>query len=165
MKSLLIMIFAFVLLASCDRADRKANRMQRGNGRWNMTKWEKIAYDTTGKVLYDSIYTDIGEIIFFQRSSVNALFEYYEGVMKLSRMPVGMQVYRIEYYTDGLRFQIMSNNIPIEFSSYNVNKVFSVRKRGMHRQELEYVAANGNIQIGPKTNQVTYVEKLTLVKD
>ncbi len=165
MKKLVIVAASLLLLAACDKADLKANRLQRGNGRWNMTQWEKIAYDSTGKVLYDSIYTDIGEIIFFQEGSLNALYDYYVGVMKLSSLPVGMQVYRIEYYTDGLRFHIMSGDVPNDFSSYNINKVFNVRKRGRHRQELEYVSANGNLPTGPNTNQITYVEKLTLVKD
>lgn len=147
-----VIIFFFVLLCiflSCDKGDIKANRLQRGNGRWNMSTWEKIGYNADGTVQYDSVFHNIGEIIFFQDGSLNALYDYYSGVMKLNLLPVGQQVYRIEYYDDGNRFHIASDGVPVELQHYNINKLYTVVKNRRNKQELIYIKSDGNIPLGP----------------
>ncbi len=161
---ILILFGASALYTSCSKADMKENHLCRGNGKWNITQWQKIQYDSLGKVIWDSTYTDLGELNFFKTGSLNALYDYRVGVMYLKQMPELERLYRFEYFSDGNRFNIMLDG-KLSDPSKNIAKFYSVQKDGRNKKILVYVKADANVPTTTTSNQLLYKEILTIEKD
>ncbi|MDZ4756734.1 MAG: hypothetical protein SGJ10_01170 [Bacteroidota bacterium] len=161
---IVVFFIVSVIYTSCEKADMKENRLCRGNGKWNITQQERIAYDSVGAVLWDSISTDLGELNFFKEGSLDALYDYRVGVMYLKQMPELERLYRFEYFTDGNRFNIKLDGTLID-PSKDIARFYSVKYDGYRKKELVYVKSDGNRPITTNSSQLYYKEILTIEKD
>ena len=128
----------------CDKADIKANTLHRGNGRWTIEKVEQQTFDENGTVTGDTSVEDIGEIIFFRDGSINALYDYYPAIISLTKNDSADRVFRIEYYTDGKRFDL-SNDNGLNHGWLDVlSRVYTVEKAGRNKYVLISTTSDGS---------------------
>lgn len=143
--------FVLMTLIACEKEDQAANKLHSGSGIWNLKEYNYAEYDTLGNIVSETILNDVGTFVFFQSTSLSALFGYYQGVFIVndSLSKIG---YTLEYMIDGRRAHIMSYSGPV-----GVGGLYSVEKFGGHKQIWSAVTLNDNLRY-----ENTIASKLTL---
>ena len=148
-------------LASCDLADQKANRMHNGTGVWLIEQIDIITYDSNGTVLNDSVIDEPGELIFFSTGSLNALFDYYQGLyIDYGPDSVPRQTIQMEYYIDAKRADIRLSSDPLA-----IGGLYNVEKFGRSRQEWARNTYNENYTNLMHSRTVLHLRKNKSFKD
>lgn len=164
MKYTWIGILAFAaLLSSCDKGDQRARDLYRGDGRWSIDRFEVQTFDEFGNMTGDYLTTDLGEIIFYRTGSIDALYDYYPAMINLTKNDPGYRVWRIEYYNDGDRFDILFDDGQKYQWLEPLCRTYSVEKHTRNTFILVSIAVDTN---RPYTQQsITTITRLTITKE
>lgn len=131
-------LYAFILsvalffLNSCERNERLANVMSAGSGIWLIEKVHYTNYDTTGNVTLDSVVNNMGELVFFDSSTLGELFNY-NACVYIQYDSIGKPIasYPCEYFTDKYRFDI-------RYGPGIISRTYTVEDWGTNKQTWSY---------------------------
>lgn len=147
----LLLVIAF---SACERNDRLANRLSSGSGIWNIDEIEHIYYDTTGAVAVDTSQHNLGEIIFFDSPTLDALFDYNACTISSLDANGHYHATPCEFFMDGNRFEIRD-------AGAFYSKVYTVEKWNGGTLVVNFVQAFNNY---PGVSDISYKMVLTLKK-
>jgi hypothetical protein len=130
------------LFSACEKNDLLADKMSSGDGIWIVEKIQYTNYDTTGAVISDSTQENVGEFIFFDSPTLNALYDYNACVyMHYGATEADITAYPCEFYTDKIRFDIL-DGFPL------ISHTYTVVDWGSQKQEWVYTQNGFNVS-GP----------------
>jgi hypothetical protein len=145
------LLFAFSLLIGCDKADIKVKKLYHGDGTWTIESIHYEYYDSTGKnIIHDSTLTDVGEMIFFRTTTLNALWDYHFVVINLPDASGIIHAYTGEVFFDESRVHFGQDAnlspFPGEFMA-----LWSVNNSNRHKQEWSKYQLRGDGTLDVKT--------------
>lgn len=128
------------VFSACQKNDLVADKMSSGKGIWVIEKIQYTAYDSTGAVDSDSVAENVGEFIFFDSPTLNALYDYNACVyLEYGATEDDVTAYPCEYFTDKKRFDISGD-------LFSICHTYSVVKWGSQKQEWVYTENNNQGQ-------------------
>lgn len=147
MRTLIILSATILvsLFASCDKGDLEVKKLNRGEGIWVIESVEKAYYDSTG-INIDStrLYENVGEFVFFQNTTLNALFDEHFVCVNLIDNLGNTQSYPGGVYYDDNRVKIATD------AGIWLDGVWTVLDNGRRRQEWAIYALQANGELWQK---------------
>lgn len=147
MRTLAILSAAFIvtLFASCDKGDMEVKKLNRGEGIWVIESVEKSYYDSTGAHVDSTrLYQDVGEFVFFQNTTLNALFDEHFVVVNLNDTSGNILAYPGGVYYDDNRVKIATDG------GIWLDGVWTVVDNGRRKQEWAIYGLQSNGNLGEK---------------
>jgi hypothetical protein len=128
-----IAIVTGLLFTGCDKADMKVKKLNHGDGTWTIESLHIEYYDSLGRnVVSDETQSNLGELIFFKSTTLDALFDYHLVVADIPDANGNIAAYRGEVYFDEDRadFDQTVDGDPFPFLG-----LWTVNDSSRHKQE------------------------------
>lgn len=128
--------FCVFLLVSCDKGDIEIRKLNRGEGIWAIESIRYEQYDSVGvNVVSTTNYSDVGEFVFFQNTTLNGLYDEHLVVVNINDTSGVIMGYPGGVYYD-------DNRVKIEADGSGLSGVWTVVENGRRKQEWALYSAN-----------------------
>lgn len=148
---LLGILIAFSFLIGCDKADMKIKKLYHGDGIWTIESVHYENYDASGAhVISDSTATNLGELVFFRNTTLNALFDYHFVVANMLDAQGVVHVYTGEAYFDETRVHFGQDSRLSPFPTL-LMALWTINDSSRHKQEWSNYQLRGDGTLAVKT--------------
>jgi hypothetical protein len=154
MRTCIFTLCAIIVVAfsSCDKGDMEIKKLNKGEGIWAIESMVIETYDSTGVNRIASMeQTNIGEFVFFQNTTLNALYDEHF-VTALIEDTTGVTTgYTGGVYYDDSRVKIDCDPQPPVFNGYtSLNGVWTVEDNGRKKQMWTMYILDNNATLHEK---------------
>lgn len=147
MKKLIAIPFfvAAMSLMSCDKGDVEIKRMTRGEGVWAIETMQYDTYDSAGvNVVSTSTLSDVGELIFFESPTLNALFDHHMVVADINDTSGTVYSSPGDVYYDGDRCYFGEDADPNHNFPDFLEGLWTIEENGRKTQVFTMFSVNTN---------------------
>lgn len=137
--------FFILLFVSCDKGDIEIRKLNRGEGIWAIESLRYEQFDSTGvSVVSTANYSDVGEFVFFQNTTLSGLYDEHLVVVNINDTSGVIMAYPGGVYYD-------DNRVKIDAGGSGLNGVWTVIENGRRKQEWALYTTNADGGLATKS--------------